>query len=408
MTCLFDEPKFCLNRFMNRLLTLFTLLLAPTLPGFGQTGSYHLNFSLSERNFADSIAIEMRDGRVIVPLAIGGRMRRFMLDTGAAQAIVYTDSDIEGCKSAGSIKAYDALGQQNIVPLVVLPPVTLGRLTLTGLQATVYERPKGQTDFDGIVGFDLVCKGVGMKIDVKNHLLVITNQKKYFAEESGFESRYKLRAWMHTPYLTLEPVKGYSEEVLFDTGSSLLYAMGYQSAGQVLPRLLEANPAQLEGRTTGSYAVGLHGREQEAEVVFLGLDSIVWGGFALRDVHTKTTQGNSYLGAGVLRYGAVTFLPWRKVVRFQPYMGGSGASVANRQVEKVVSDVDGLPTVTFVWRRGKAFEAGLREGDILLRVDGKELKNFDEYAHFRYLIGRVYTFVVRDPRGINKEVKMEW
>ena len=394
--------------FMNRLLTLIAFLQAIALPGFAQSGSYNLKFTLSEHNFADSIAIEMRDGRVIVPLAVGGRTRRFMLDTGAAQAIVYTDSDIEGCKSAGSIKAYDALGQQNMVPLVVLPPVTLGRLTLTGLQATVYERPKGLKDFDGIVGFDLICKGIAMKIDVENHLLVITDRKKHFAEESGFESRYKLRAWMHTPYLTLEPVRGYSEEALFDTGSSRLYAMGYQSAAQAMPRLLAANPAQLEGRATGSFAVGLHGREQEAEVVFLGLDSLVWGAFALRDVHTKTTQGNSYLGAGVLRYGAVTFLPWRRVVRFQPYEGGSSALVANRQVEKVVSDVDGLPTVTFVWRRGKAFEAGLREGDVLLRVEGKELKNFDEYAHFRYLIGRVYTFVVRDPRGINKEVKMEW
>jgi hypothetical protein len=45
---------------------------------------------------------------------------------------------------------------------------------------------------------------------------------------------------------------------------------------------------------------------------------------------------------------------------------------------------------------------------VLLKADGREVGSFADYARRRYLIGHVYTFVVRDVRGFLKEVKMEW
>ena len=143
-------------------------------------------------------------------------------------------------------------------------------------------------------------------------------------------------------------------------------------------------------------------------MVFLGLDCLIWADFGFQRIETKTTQGGSHLGAGVLRYGAVTFLPHKKRVRFQPYKGGYNVRVDNKQIDKVVVGKNGLPVVAFVWQRGRAYQAGLREGDVILKADNYVFRSFDDYRRFRYLRDHVYTFLVRDSKGVSKEVRMSW
>ena len=391
---------------MRRVLILFLLFVA-FMDASTQTAGYNLKFRLSQHDFADTLAIELVGGRVVVPVCVGHREMRFLFDTGAAQAVVYADGDLASCPQLGTIASIDATGRREQVPLVQLPPLSLGSLTLTGCQATVHHRPVSRYRYDGILGFDLICKGLSVKIDLQRRHIIITDRKKHFATETGFESRYRVFPALHTPYVQVEPFRGYFEEVLFDTGSPLLFSLGQQSFTQKAVAACKRQRAgQIEGRAEGSFLVGLHGREQHAEVTFLCLDSLVWGGFAFRTLHTKTHGTGSHLGATVLHYGAVTFLPRQRVVRFQPYGHQREVVVNNDQTDKVIASVDGLPVAAFVWQQGKAYAAGLREGDVLLKIDGHELHSYNEYARFRYLIGYHYTFLVRDKHGITKEVKM--
>lgn len=373
-------------------------------------GRYHLKFELSKTDFADTIAVEWVDGRVVVPVRVGDRHCRFLLDTGAALAVVYAGEEPEGCRPAGQITSRDAVGRLDRVPLVALPPLTLGRdLTLTGCQATVHRRPPGADEFDGILGFDLVSKGIALKIDARAGHIVLSDRRKHFRDEPGLTGRYTVPPGLFTPHVCIEPFRGYVEEALFDTGSSQLYVINDRSFRRAEPFCRAQRASQVEGRARGSYALGLHGREAESEVVFLDIDSLVWQGFGLCRLHTRTTVGNSHLGAGLLRYGALTFLPRGRKVRFQPYDGAPNVAIDNPQTDKVIAaDADGLPAAAFVWLGGKAFQAGLREGDVLLKADGREVGSFADYARRRYIIGHVYTFVVRDVRGFLKEVKMEW
>ena len=75
---------------------------------YGQLGRYSLDFSLSEKNFVDTIAIEYENNQVYVPVNVGGRQMRFLLDTGAAQAIVYADTDLAQSPSRGSVRSISA------------------------------------------------------------------------------------------------------------------------------------------------------------------------------------------------------------------------------------------------------------------------------------------------------------
>ena len=115
-----------------------------------QLARYRYDFTLNRSNFVDSIAIEWERGQVLLPVEIGGKTYRFLFDTGAAQAVVYADSPIDGCRPAGLIRSQDATGAMDTVQLVSLPPMTLGQLTLTGCQATIHRRPVAGRNIDGI------------------------------------------------------------------------------------------------------------------------------------------------------------------------------------------------------------------------------------------------------------------
>ena len=371
-----------------------------------QSGGYKLDFTVSERNFADTLSIEFDHDRVMVPVVVGGDTLRFLLDTGASQAVVYDDSPISGCVPDGFILSHDAVGHTDTVAVMKLPSVGLGRITFTGLRATVQHRAVKRSGIDGILGFDIVNRGLLMKVDVEHRRLIITDQKKFFDKEKGYSLRYKLN--YHVPYITVEPFRGFKERVLFDTGSRRLYAMKWASYEAAERFCVSQNPKQVEGRTYGRYAIGLHGTEPSGPVAFLALDRLAFGEFGFCDVHTLTTQGGSHVGAPLLRYGAVVFNPRRKHVIFQPYTDNDYCVVANEQLKKAIVNEKGKPVVGLVWDKSEAYKAGLRQGDIIIKADERTINSFADYISFRPIIGHVYRVIVRDRRGFQKEVYMEW
>lgn len=392
---------------MNRKLLLTFFLLYLITFGYAKTEvGYNLNFQLSRRDFVDTIAIEYRDHQVLVPVEMNGKTYRFLLDTGAGHAVVYDDLLFEGCQPVGTIASRDAIGNNDTVQLVALPPLTLGSLTLTGCQATVQHRAVQRRGIDGIFGFDIVCKGLYMKIDVQNSCLILTDRKEIFAKEKGHTVKYKLD--YHVPYFTVKPFKGYAERVLFDTGSRHLYSMNKQSFDKGETACMAQNPLQIEGRATGRHAIGLQGTEPLGEVVFLCLDSLCLGKYSFGDLHTITTQGGSHLGARLLEYGAVTFNPHKKRMIFQPFKNENRVMVVNEQLQKAIVNENGRPVVGLVWEKSEPYKAGLREGDIILKADEQPIRSFADYIAFRPLLGHVYHVIVRDRRGFTKEVKMKW
>ena len=64
--------------------------------------------------------------------------------------------------------------------------------------------------------------------------------------------------------------------------------------------------------------------------------------------------------------------------------------------------------IGLVWERGEAFRAGFREGDIIIKADGKPVGSFQNYRRYRPINEHVYTFEVRDRRGFTKTVKATW
>lgn len=368
-----------------------------------QLAHYRHDFKLNRSNFVDSIAIEWERNQMILPVVINGQHYRFLFDTGAAQAVVYADTPIDGCAQAGFIRSHDAVGAVDTVKMVVLPPLTIGSLTIEGCQATIQHRPVRGRNIDGIIGFNLINGGLSAKIDVRNRLLILTDRKKFFHREHGFETRYKLK--FHVPYIEVSPASPFRELTLFDTGSRALYTMNRRSFDACAGRIGSQADSLVEGRSMGRHAIGHSGIEKLHEVIFLHLQQLRVCGYTLRDVHTLTTQGESSVGADVLNYGALTFNPYKKRVRFQPYNRQEGAIVANKQLDIAFVPEKGMPRVGLVWERGEPYKLGFRQGDVILKIDDSIVSSFSQFVAWPFIIGREYRFTVRGRDGALRIVR---
>ena len=386
---------------MNKWLIILLSLLC--IDADAQQALYSKKLVLSERNFADSIGIEWERNQVYVPVQINGRNYRFLLDTGAAQSVVYADTPIDGCQAAGYIRSHDATGAMDTVPMVILPPMTLGRLTISRCQATIQQRPIRMPGVDGILGFNLINSGLLAKIDVYRRLLVLTDRKKHFKEEKGIDMPYKLR--YHVPYLDVNPFGRYHEMTLFDTGSRHLYVMNRTSFNRCADMTGSLIDSQVEGRSMGRHAIGHFGVEALNEVVFLCLSNLHVGRYTLHNLHTLTSQGESHLGAQLLTYGAMIINPKKKRMTLLPYNGQQADSVNNRQLDIAFVSELGRPCVGLVWEQSEPYRLGFRQGDIITKIDDSIVRDFSQFISWPFIIGREYRFTVRGLYGETKEIR---
>ena len=380
------------------------LLLMVCIGVVAQMKRYDTDFFLSRKNFVMTIPIEIERGQIYLPVRMQGRQYRFKLDTGASQGVIYDDVDIEGLRELGFIKSEDAVGQSHQVTTVELPPLMLDSLIISGFKVQRMKRNVRRQGEDGIIGFALFHRGIAAKIDCRDSVMILTDRKAYFKRAQGEALRYRLK-W-HVPYVNISPFEGTTEEVLFDSGSPLLYAINNERFAQMLATAPSVE-RQIEGVTYGSHAIGHFGSERSHQITLLSLDSLRWGNFILQEVHCATVQGGSHIGAPLLRYGAMIIDPFRKQLIFQPYDGQTSCIVANRRPDIVIVEKEGKAMIGMVMEQGKAWEAGFRHDYIIEKVDGESI-TFDQFNSYRWVKDQEYEFTLRLPIGIFTTLRSIW
>ena len=394
---------------------------------------YNPHFHLSAKNFCDTIPIIIEDDLILLPVTIGDQQFRFLLDTGSSQGMVYANTDVYPLVTLGNIISRDANNHQDTVQVVQLPPFTLNAtpITISGYVASLMPRDAVSSKYDAVIGFDLFNRGLCAKIDRQQSVLILSDNKKAFRNEEklGHTLRYKLK-WF-VPYLYVSPFVRHTDEALFDTGSTALYTMSRQSFDEHvaadlanLSKQLGADiERQVEGRAEGHLSIGGFGIEEKDEVVFLHLDRLKWADFSFTDLHAITTQGASKIGSQILSYGSILINPFRKRITFLPNpstavplptgegQGGahSGAPttsvrVANRQLGVAFVPQQGRAAVGLIWDQSQPYQAGMRQGDIILQIDQRLILTFADFLRFRFVKGEPHTFRLLTADGTEKTV----
>jgi hypothetical protein len=382
---------------------LITLILT-TAYGFGQMKRYDTDFFVSQRNFLFAVPLDVERGQLYVTLDFNGRLCRFKLDTGASQGILYDDVQLPGVRTLGTIESEDAAGRISQMQTIQLPPFHLGPLTVSGYKVQRMRRNIPRRGEDGIIGFALFNKGIAARIDAREHQLTLTDRRDHYAYTPGEALKYRLRK--HVPYINISPFAGVEDEVLFDTGSPLPYAVNADRFSQIERRHPEIAD-QIEGTTYGSQAIGHFGTERSGRIVLLNLRRLLWGSFAFHDIHCTTVSGGSHIGAPLLDYGAVVIDPFRHRLVLQPYDGMTSVTVANRLHDIVIVERSGRAMVGMVLADGKAWNAGFRQGYLIEEVNGQPL-TFQQFLRYRWVRNQEYQFTLLLPQGVRTTLRAFW
>lgn len=388
---------------MRKIIATALVLLSCATSLTAQESQYATTFTLSERFFADTISVEWTGSRPIVPVTIEGHTYRFLLDTGSAQATVYATSAIPCKADLGGIISPGANGSADTVRAVELPTIRIGRVSISGYVASLSTTRPAGVRYDGILGFDLINKGLSLKIDIRQNRIILTDIKDFFEREKGYQLHYKLK-WF-APYVNVSPFMRHVDEALFATGLPQLYVMSLDAFRVHSYRSKQVN-AQVESHAKGSLSAASLGHKPTDEVFFLRLNRFKWDDYSFNDVHTITTQGGSCVGATLLNYGCIVVNPRRKTITFQPYNGSDSVTVGNKQFGIAFIKADGKAKVGLIWHESEGYAKGMRRGDTVVSIDGLPIPDYEAFACRTFESGHAYTFGLRDAKGNEKRVTL--
>lgn len=383
--------------------SIFLILWMVSLSASAQMHHYQTNFTLSLKNFVDTIPIEYEDDQIYFPVLIQGHTYRFNLDTGSSQGLLYSDSSVPILKDLGNVISHDANQVADTVRVVQLAPLMIGKINLSGYVAAIPKKRFSSHSYDGIIGFDLFNKGISAKIDTQKKIMILSDRKDYFKDEPGYPLKYQLK-WF-VPYIKVSPFMRHVDEALFDSGARLLYQINRESFYTHAYKSKQVN-RQVEGRANGNFTAATNSTERPEEVVFLNLDRFKWDTFSFKTVHTITTQGTSRVGAQIFNYGSIIIDPRTKKIIFQPYNRLDSVEVNNKQFGVAFIDVNNRPQIGLIWHQSEAYRAGMRQGDILLSINGRNLDDYASFVNYPFQSGQEYRFILLDARGFNKEITL--
>ena len=72
------------------------------------------------------------------------------------------------------------------------------------------------------------------------------------------------------------------------------------------------------------------------------------------------------------------------------------------------ASADGCAQVGFVRPDSRFGISGFCSGDIIVSINGRDIKSYKDYKGYPFIVGRTYRFVLRSPLGLMHEASIEY
>ena len=375
--------------------------------------------SFSKKDFADTIKIKVIDGAVIVPVEIEGQTRNLLFDTGSPLGLWHGQKETWMKQvTADSLTIGDINKKSRNQIIYQFPTIKMGNLQIDNYPMIVEDAMSEFicNRFDGVIGFNLVGKGLSFKLDTKDSLLIVTDRKKFFAEEEKGQptAKYKMKR-AYCPLVYVETPVGWVETV-FDTGAMNRW---FDLPQADLDRWFQKNPKKrnllddltIQTDTTINTGVGIYGMSTDTVVGrFLHFPTIKIDKLPVNNLYITTAHPTMLVGSAILKHVSLIIDAPRKQFVLVPH-NGQEITVGNSEagsVSFIPSEVGNtLGVLKAVVRKGStAYQKGIRTGDYLLEVNGISIKDICTYILMERK-DKEALFKFRSPDGIEKVVKLK-
>ena len=375
--------------------------------------------SFSKRDFVDTIKIKVIDGAVVVPVEIEGRIRHFLFDTGSPLGLWQGQKETWMRQlMADSLLFGDSNKNRRHKTIYQIPTMKMGNLKIENYPMIVEDGMKDYLcgRFDGVLGFNMVSKGLSFKLDTKDSLLIVTDRKQFFSEEEKGQPCAKYRTKQaYRPLVIVDTPLGFIETV-FDTGA----LNGWLDLPQdYLDRWFKKSTKKrkvlddltLQTDTTIKASAGIYGLSTDTIVGrFLHFQTIKIGELPINDLYATTAFRTMRIGSALLKHASLIIDAPRKRFVFLPH-NQQGIRVVNSEagsISLIPSEPgDTLGVLKAVVRKGStAYQKGIRTGDYLREVNGIPINDLctfmlmerkDEEAQLKF----------HSPDGIEKTVRLK-
>ena len=373
----------------------------------------------SKRDFADTIKIKVIDGAVVVPVEIEGQTRNLLFDTGSPLGLWHGPKEVWMRQvTTDSLTFGDVNKKEHNQIIYQFPTIKMGNLQIDNYPMIVEDAMSEFicNRFDGVIGFNLVGKGLSFKLDTKDSLLIVTDRKKFFAEEEKGRptAKYKMKR-AYCPLVYVESPIGWIETV-FDTGALNRW---FDLPQEDLDRWFQKSPKKrkllddltIQTDTTINTGVGIYGFSADTIVRrFLHFPTIKIDKLPVNDLYITTAHRTMRVGSAVLKHVSLIIDAPRKQFVFVPH-NNQDITVCNSEaggVSFVPSEAgDTLGVLKAVIRKGSiSYQKVIRTGDYLIEVNGIPIKDICTYMLMERK-DKEALFKFRSPDGIEKVVKLK-
>ena len=356
----------------------------------------------TERDFADTISIELYKNWVIIPTSINGKTHRFIFDTGMSTSMISQDLLSKEPKIVRRDYVTDSNQQKQELAYTELCGLSIGKLHIPCLPVLPFSfegTPFGCAQIDGFIGGDILQKLI-VKIDVQKKQLILTDRKKWFKSEKGASSSMRIKK--NIPYINLQIGKVKEVDVMFDSGDNGFYNICEDIFSQMKAFKQEQWKGEIIETTQGALTYGLFGFSKDHSVSLLKLPEWELNGITFKNVYSKTTRSaSSHIGSKLLTYGQVILDYPRKQFTFVPYNKADTITVANERRNNFGIE-NGHIIISLIWESSELYQQGARRGDRIKELNGKEL-NDDICLMQEILEDGVTQMIVIDAEGNEKE-----
>jgi outer membrane lipoprotein-sorting protein/predicted aspartyl protease len=320
----------------------------------------------------------LNSNHIYIPVRIGGsKQLSFILDTGAGGPVLETQTAQDlGLKTIGKFEGRGAGEGTQEVNLVSLSSVSFGDLVIDNVSAaTIGLKPLSKYEgmpVDGILGYDIFSKFV-VKIDYENQKLTLYEPSNFKYEGKGGILPITLEE--SHPHIKTKIDGQYEGNFVIDTGarSSLVLSTPF-----VQKYDLEAKTGKkievFSGIGIGGKAPGKLTRVKNIEIGKFNIPAPVTtlsssekGAFA-----SEKIDGN--IGGGILKRFTVIFdYPNQRMI-LEPNNNFAYEDDFDMAGLWVTKDND-TTKVDFVVKDSPAFKAGIKEGDVVVKINGQWTKD---------------------------------